>query len=85
VLFITQANRFEIGGGWSLRGEYLYVDLAKVQASSGLVGTAGGGAGPIQSGALAFNHENHVWTNIARVGLNYQWGALPVAPAFVRK
>jgi outer membrane immunogenic protein len=70
--------------GWSLRGEYLYVDLGRITAFSGLVGTAGGGAGPIELGAFSFNHENHLWTQIARVGLNYQWGAL-AAPAYVTK
>jgi outer membrane immunogenic protein len=70
--------------GWSLRGEYLYVDLGRVTASSALAGTAGAGAGAIEPG-FTFRHENHLWTQIARVGLNYQWGALPLAPAIVRK
>jgi hypothetical protein len=48
--------------------EYLYADLGKVQASSGLVGTAGGGAGPIESGAFAFNHNHYLRTKAGATG-----------------
>jgi outer membrane immunogenic protein len=69
---------FKVGGGWSLRAEYLYIDLGKSQFDTVLVGNATGGAGPISSGFTA-HHENHMWTNVARVGINYQWGALAAA------
>ena len=65
---------FKFAPGWSLRGEYLYVDLGKVQATSTLAGA--GPAGGL--GGFTANHENHMWTNIARASINYQWGALPV-------
>ena len=57
---------------WSVRAEYLYIDLGTVQFDSVLTGTAGGGAGAIGIGFTA-HHEDHIWTNIARVGINYQF------------
>src|SRR5262245_17419407 len=57
---------------WSVRVEYLYIDLGKVQFDSVLGGTAGGGAGPIGLGFTA-HHEDRIWTNIARAGINYQF------------
>jgi outer membrane immunogenic protein len=57
---------------WSVRAEYLYIDLGTVQFDSVLTGTAGGGAGAIGLGFTA-HHEDRIWTNIARAGINYQF------------
>src|SRR5262249_33843401 len=72
---------FSVGAGielklninWSIRAEYLYIDLGKSQFDTVLVGNTGGNGGPIGAGFTA-HHENHMWTNVARFALNYQFG-----------
>ena len=52
-----------LGGGWSAKLEYLYLDLGKLQQT---VTTTGVGT------VVAFN--SRLTDNIVRVGLNYRWG-----------
>ena len=54
-----------VGNGWSVKFEYLYIDLGHV--SDVLVGIA-----PITSIAT----RSHVRDNIVRVGVNYGFGGL---------
>jgi outer membrane immunogenic protein len=56
-----------MGGGWSARIEYLYLDLARdTQTFNSNVLTVGGGT-------LAANFNSHVTDNIVRFGLNYKF------------
>ena len=66
---------------WSLRAEYLYVDLGEVQFDSTLTGTSGGVA---IGGLYTSHHTEHLWTNIARLGINYQFWS-PVGPPILAK
>ena len=56
-----------LGGGWSLKVEYLYIDLGKTErtATAALVGAAA----PLVSATETFRTTD----NIVRVGLNYKW------------
>jgi outer membrane immunogenic protein len=59
-----------LGGGWSAKLEYLYIDLGKTELTSAAVATAAGAT------VLAVS-ANRTWRdtdNIVRVGLNYKWG-----------
>ena len=58
-----------LGGGWSAKLEYLYIDLGKTELTSAAAVTA-----PV--GTLATNTTQTLRTtdNIVRVGLNYKWG-----------
>jgi outer membrane immunogenic protein len=56
---------------WSFRAEYLYIDLGTVQFDSILMGTVPG-EGAIGAGFTA-HHQDHMWTNVGRVGINYQF------------
>jgi len=60
---------WKISSNWSLRAEYLYIDLGKVQFDAPTVGTVGGQS--IQG--FTAHHENHMWTQIARMAINYQF------------
>ena len=52
-----------IGGGWTAKLEYLYMDLGE-QTSN--IATPGQGT--------VSNWSNRVTDNIVRVGFNYRWG-----------
>jgi outer membrane immunogenic protein len=59
-----------LGGGWSAKLEYLYIDLGKTELTTAAVGTVAGAT------VVAIN-ANRTWRdtdNIVRVGLNYKWG-----------
>jgi outer membrane immunogenic protein len=62
-----------IGGNWTAKLEYLYVDLGKANGS--FVTTIGGLGG----GVLASNYSSHVTDNILRVGINYRFDGSVVA------
>jgi outer membrane immunogenic protein len=74
---------FALGGGmewkfahdWSLRGEYLYIDLGKASFDAPLACTSGGPGGLCPPAPVGFttHHEEHMWTNIARLAINYQF------------
>jgi outer membrane immunogenic protein len=59
-----------LGGGWSAKLEYLYIDLGKTELTSAAAVTAPG------VGTVAANTTQTLRTtdNIVRVGLNYKWG-----------
>jgi outer membrane immunogenic protein len=52
-----------LGGGWSAKVEYLYIDLGKLEYTINVPG----------AGTIA-TWTNRVTDNIVRVGLNYKWG-----------
>jgi len=62
-----------IGGNWTARLEYLFVDLGTVNGS---FQTAIGGLG---GGVLSSNYSSHVHDNVLRVGVNYKFGGPVVA------
>jgi outer membrane immunogenic protein len=59
-----------LGGGWSAKLEYLYIDLGKTELTSAASVTVAG------VGTVATNTTQTLRTtdNIVRVGLNYKWG-----------
>jgi outer membrane immunogenic protein len=73
-----------VGGGaefafapmWSVKVEYLYVDLGKRSFADNL--------GAFGFPDASFTHETHLRENIVRLGINYRFGYTP-APAVYRK
>jgi outer membrane immunogenic protein len=57
-----------LGGNWTARLEYLFVDLGRVNGAflTTLV--------PIGGGVLSANYSSHITDNIVRVGINYKFG-----------
>ena len=53
-----------MGGNWTGKIEYLYLDFGKVSTTAGL---------PTNSTPLAINFNSHVTDNIMRVGVNYKF------------
>jgi outer membrane immunogenic protein len=65
-------TEYAFGGGWSLKAEYLYVDLGRsTVTSTNLLG----GAFPTN----VFTHSVDLKSNIVRVGVNYKFGGPVVA------
>ena len=62
-----------LGGGWSLKAEYLYVDFGSVSTTSTNL-TAFNPA--IAFPTNVFTHSTDLKANIARVGLNYRFGSM---------
>lgn len=62
-----------IGGGWTARLEYLYVDLGKVNGSFVTTIPALGG------GVIVSNYSSHITDNIVRLGINYKFNGPVVA------
>lgn len=60
-----------LGGGWSAKVEYLYIDLGKTeQTAASAINVAGVGAILATNASQTFRTTD----NIVRVGLNYKWG-----------
>jgi ATP-dependent protease La (LON) substrate-binding domain/Outer membrane protein beta-barrel domain len=53
-----------LGGNWTGKIEYLYLDFGKVSTTAGL---------PTNSTPLAINFNSHVTDHIVRVGVNYKF------------
>jgi outer membrane immunogenic protein len=62
-----------IGGNWTARLEYLYIDLGNVSGSFVTPMVAPSGA------FLTGSYSSHITDNILRVGVNYRWGGPVVA------
>lgn len=62
-----------IGGNWTAKLEYLYVDLGRVNGSFATTLTALGG------GVLTANYSSRITDNIVRAGVNYHFGGPVVA------
>jgi outer membrane immunogenic protein len=67
-----------IGGNWTAKLEYLYVDLGRTSGSFATTIPAFG-AGVVASGALTSSYSSRVTDNVLRVGLNYRFGGPVVA------
>jgi outer membrane immunogenic protein len=67
-----------IGGNWTAKLEYLYVDLGRVSGSFGTTATIAGG-GAVTTIVLNSNYSSRVTDNVLRVGLNYRFGGAVVA------
>jgi len=61
---------YMISRDWSVKGEWLYVDLGKVSGAGVLTPAFAG---------ITYNTTAHLTANIARVGLNYHFGGPVVA------
>ena len=62
-----------IGGNWTAKLEYLYVDLGRTSGSfATTIGALGGGT-------ITSNYSSRVTDNILRVGVNYKFGGPVVA------
>ena len=61
---------FMIGNSWSVKGEYLYVDLGKASAAGVLTPPFAG---------IAYSTTAHLTANIVRIGANYHFGGPVVA------
>jgi outer membrane immunogenic protein len=62
-----------IGGNWTAKLEYLYVDLGNVSGSFLTTNAAFGG------GVLASNYSSRITDNVLRVGFNYRFDSPVVA------
>ena len=81
---------WKLSPNWSIRGEDIYIDFGRrsdVAFDAAVVCTSGNGTGlcPPAPAGFTTRHEVHVFTNIARFALNYQFPvAAPVAPAIYK-
>ncbi|RXT45049.1 outer membrane protein [Bradyrhizobium betae] len=69
-------TEYAFGGGWSLKAEYLYVDLGRSTATSTNLVTF---AGTAPSPSNVYTHSVDLKSNIVRVGVNYKFGGPVVA------
>jgi outer membrane immunogenic protein len=67
-----------IGGNWTAKLEYLYVDLGRVSGAFGTTIPAFG-AGVVPSGTLTSYYSSRITDNVLRVGVNYKFGGPIVA------
>ena len=63
-----------LNGGWSVKAEYLYIDLGSINYTS----SNSSPANPLAT----INHDHRIVENVARVGLNYRFNAGPVVAKY---
>jgi outer membrane immunogenic protein len=63
----------KLGGGWSAKAEYLYVDLGNVTDTISIPINPAFGPGFLNGGVASATSTSHVTDNIIRVGLNYKF------------
>ena len=68
-------TEYAFGGGWSLKAEYLYVDLGRASATSTTLTNVSFGAFP----STVVTHSADIKSNIVRVGVSYKFGGPVVA------
>ena len=66
-------GEYAVGGGWSVKAEYLYVDLGRSSMTSNNLNIG------IALPAQTFTHSVDLKSNIVRVGVNYKFGGPVVA------
>lgn len=69
----------KLGGGWSAKLEYLYVDLGTVNHTLPIAINPAFGPAFNTGGVASATTSSHVTDNIVRVGLNYKFGSAIVA------
>jgi outer membrane immunogenic protein len=67
-------GEYALLNGWSIKAEYLYVDLGRASTTSTNL-TTGAGPYPVH----VFTHTVDLRSNIGRVGINYKFGGPVVA------
>lgn len=67
-------GEYAVGNGWSLKAEYLHVDLGRTSVRSTNLDNSLGAILP-----QAFTHSVDLKSNIVRVGVNYKFGGPVVA------
>lgn len=68
-------GEYAVGNGWSLKAEYLYVDLGRISTTSTNLTSATFGPFPTSVNT----HSVDLKSNIVRVGVNYKFGGPVVA------
>ncbi|MBR1285656.1 porin family protein [Bradyrhizobium sp. AUGA SZCCT0177] len=69
-------GEYALMNGWSIKAEYLYVDLGRASTTSNNLSVfAGATPLPLQT----FTHTVNLTSNIGRVGINYKFGGPVVA------
>jgi len=69
-------GEYALMNGWSIKAEYLHVDLGRASATSTNLNTTGG---PFPTSV--FTHTVNLTSDIGRVGINYKFGG-PVAARY---
>ncbi|MCG2639803.1 membrane protein [Bradyrhizobium sp. CCBAU 11434] len=69
-------TEYAFGGGWSLKAEYLYVDLGRASATSTNLAAF---VPAISFPSNVYTHSVDIKSNIVRVGVNYKFGGPVVA------
>ena len=72
---VGAGTEYAVGNGWSLKAEYLYVDLGRASTTSTNLTTVAFGAFP----SNVYTHSVDIKSNIVRVGVNYKFGGPVVA------
>ncbi|MGD4163772.1 outer membrane beta-barrel protein, partial [Xanthomonas citri pv. citri] len=62
-------SEYAFGGGWSLKAEYLRIDLSRASATSTNLQN-----GSFFAPSNVFTHSVDIKSNIVRVGVNYKFG-----------
>jgi outer membrane immunogenic protein len=70
-------GEYALMNGWSVKAEYLYVDLGRESTTSTNLAA---GVPPTPYPINVFTHSVDLRSNIVRVGLNYKFGGPVVAP-----
>lgn len=68
-------GEYALMNGWSIKAEYLYVDLGRASTTSNNLIVLGTIPFPLQT----FTHTVNLTSNIGRVGINYKFGGPVVA------
>lgn len=73
---VGAGTEFAFGGGWSLKAEYLYVDLGRANATSTNLAAF---VPAIAFPGNVYTHSVDLKSNIVRVGVNYKFGGPVIA------
>jgi len=70
-------GEYALMNGWSIKAEYLYVDLGRVSTTSNNLTVVGLGIFPVT--LQTWTHSANLTSNIGRVGINYKFGGPVIA------